>query len=117
MELDQLFKLLDAGFTKEDILKLTETKASEEPAQTPPSEPETEPEKGQNDPADLPGKTEDTDKIRELQNNVNTLQASLDKLTNAIVMKNLNQTTAETTQEQSLSDILAKVIAPPKKEK
>lgn len=117
MELDQVFKLIEAGFTKEDIFAFTETKTPEEPAQTTPSDTEKEPEKGKNDTADLPGKTEDTDKIRELQNNVNTLQASLDKLTNAIITKNLNQTTAETMQEQSISDILAKVIAPPRKDK
>ena len=117
MELEQVFKLIDAGFTKKDILELTETKTPEEPAQTTASDTEKEPEKGQNDPADLPGKSEDTEKLRELQNNVNTLQASLDKLTNAIISKNLNQTTAETMQEQTISDILAKVIAPPRKDK
>ena len=33
MEIDKVFKLIDAGFTKDEILKLTEEPAAEEPAQ------------------------------------------------------------------------------------
>ena len=100
MELDQIFKLIDAGYTKEDIQKL------EAPAADP--EPEKEPEApaAKEEPAPVPAAA---------SNNEQVLQA-LNRLTEAIMKKNLNVTTAETTQ-QDPKDILAKVIAPPKKEK
>lgn len=113
MELETIITLLNAGYTKEEIAALSANPA-EKPAQT--SQADTEQEKEPEKEPDQP-KTEDTDKLRELQANVNNLQAALDKLTNAIVQKNINMTTAETMQQESISDILAKVIAPPKKEK
>ena len=101
MELEKVFKLIDAGYTKEEIQAF-----EAQPATDP--EPEKEPEapEAKEEPAPVPAAASNNDQV---------LQA-LNRLTDAIMKKNLNVTTAETTQ-QDPKDILAKVIAPPKKEK
>ena len=106
MELDQIFKLIEAGYTKEDIQKLEAPAADPEPDKEP-EEPEAkEAPAAKEEPAPVPAAASGNDQV---------LQA-LNRLTDAIMKKNLNVTTAETTQ-QDPKDILAKVIAPPKKEK
>lgn len=105
MELDNIITLIKAGYTKEDIEKM------EAPAADPdPEEKDTDPAPAE-DPAPAvtspAAKPENTDQIL----------AALNNLTNAIMKKNLNVTTAESASPQTTQDILAKVIAPPKKEK
>ena len=106
MELDQIFKLIDAGYTKEDIQKLEAPAADPEPEKEPESPEAKEAPAAKEEPAPVPAAASGNDQV---------LQA-LNRLTEAIMKKNLNVTTAETTQ-QDPKDILAKVIAPPKKEK
>ena len=105
MELDQIFKLIDAGYTKEDIQKLEAPAADPEPEKEPESPEAKEAPAAKEEPAPVPAAASNNDQV---------LQA-LNRLTDAIMKKNLNVTTAETTQ-QDPKDILAKVIAPPKKE-
>ena len=105
MELDQIFKLIDAGYTKEDIQKLEAPAADPEPEKEPESPEAKEAPAAKEEPAPVPAAASGNDQV---------LQA-LNRLTEAIMKKNLNVTTAETTQ-QDPKDILAKVIAPPKKE-
>ena len=106
MELDQIFKLIEAGYTKEDIQKLEAPAADPEPEKEPEAPEAKEAPAAKEEPAPVPAAA---------SNNEQVLQA-LNRLTEAIMKKNLNVTTAETTQ-QDPKDILAKVIAPPKKEK
>ena len=100
MELDKILKLIGAGYSKEDIEKFEEaanpdTEAAEAPAAEAKQETQTTAPAAQND----------------------EILSAINKLTQAIITKNLNGTTAETTAEQTTTDILAKVIAPPKKGK
>ena len=106
MELDQIFKLIEAGYTKEDIQKLEAPAADPEPEKEPEAPEAKEAPAAKEEPAPVPAAASNNDQV---------LQA-LNRLTEAIMKKNLNVTTAETTQ-QDPKDILAKVIAPPKKEK
>lgn len=106
MELDKIFKLIEAGYTKEDIQKLEAPAADPEPEKEPEAPEAKEAPAAKEEPAPVPAAASGNDQV---------LQA-LNRLTEAIMKKNLNVTTAETTQ-QDPKDILAKVIAPPKKEK
>ena len=106
MELDQIFKLIEAGYTKEDIQKLEAPAADPEPEKEPEAPEAKEAPAAKEEPAPVPAAASNNDQV---------LQA-LNRLTETIMKKNLNVTTAETTQ-QDPKDILAKVIAPPKKEK
>lgn len=106
MELEKVFKLIDAGYTKEDIQKLEAPAADPEPEKEPEAPEAKEAPAAKEEPAPVPAAASGNDQV---------LQA-LNRLTDAIMKKNLNVTTAETTQ-QDPKDILAKVIAPPKKEK
>lgn len=102
MELEKIFKLIDAGYTKEEI-QAFESHAPEAPAADP--EPEPEAPAADPEPAPAPARQEQ-----------DQILAALNRLTDAIMKKNLNVTTAESTKPDT-ADILAKVIAPPKKEK
>lgn len=106
MELEKVFKLIDAGYTKEEIQALEKPAADPEPEQEPETPAAKEAPAAKEEPAPVPAAASSNDQV---------LQA-LNRLTDAIMKKNLNVTTAETTQ-QDPKDILAKVIAPPKKEK
>ena len=100
MELEKIFKLIEAGYTKEDIQAL-ESPAPEAPAADP--EPEPEVPAADTEPAPAPARQEQ-----------DQILAALNRLTDAVMKKNLNVTTAESTKPDT-ADILAKVIAPPKK--
>ena len=101
MELEKVFKLIDAGYTKEEI------QAFEAPADPDPEVKEAPEAKETPEPAPEP---------KPQPNEKDQILAALERLTNAVMQKNLNVTTASTTK-QDPGDILAKVIAPPKKEK
>ena len=105
MELEQIVKLIDAGYTKEDI------QAFEKPADP---EPEKEPEAPE--AKEAPAAKEEPAPVPAATNNDQILQA-LNRLTDAIMKKNLNVTTAQSSSPQTTQDILAKVITPPRKEK
>ncbi len=107
MELENIIKLLDAGYTKDEISALMNPAAPAEEPAAPAEEPAPEPAQAADpEPAPAP-QPAGNDQILE----------ALNKLTNAIITKNLNATTAETAKEQTTTDILAKIIAPPRKEK
>lgn len=107
MELENIIKLLDAGYTKDEINALMN-----------PASPAEEPAEPAEDPAPEPSQAADPEPAPAPQpaGNDQILDA-LNKLTSAIITKNLNTTTAETAKEQTTTDILAKIIAPPRKEK
>ena len=102
MELENIIKLIDAGYTKDDINSLLNPSESAEADQDQtPASTQAEPEQ----PAQSPAGNQDQ------------ILEAINKLTSAIMSKNLNTTTAETLKEQTAQDILAKVIAPPKPNK
>ena len=108
MELDKVFKLIDAGYTKEEI-QAFEAQPAEDPEET-----KTDPEA--KEAKEAPQKEEDVKPAPAPASSNDQILQALNRLTDAIMKKNLNVTTTETTQKDP-ADILAKVIAPPKKEK
>lgn len=105
MTFDQLMKLLDAGFTKAEIMALngTPTPAPQpepepEPAPAPQPEPEPQPE-----PAPAP------------QNDQAAILAKLEELNQTIIRSNINNSRQPDTE--SVDDILATIIRPTFKNK
>lgn len=106
MKLDERLALINAGYTREEIEAFESEEAEPTPApEQPAPEPEQKPEPEA--PAPAPAAPAAQDPILE----------AINKLTSAVMAKNLNTTTAETLTAQTTQDILAKVIAPPKPQK
>lgn len=103
MNTENILKLVDAGFTKEDILALAGTaqpKEAEPPKDEPASqpEPETEPEKpAQPDPNET---------------RYNELLSAMQKLTGAIQAGNILNSSNREDPQLSAEDILAEVVNP-----
>lgn len=105
MTFEQLMKLLDAGFTKAEIMALNGTQEpapqpepEPEPAPAPQPEPEPEPE-----PAPAP------------QNDQAAILAKLEELNQTIIRSNINNSRQPETE--SVDDILATIIRPTFKNK
>lgn len=104
MTLDERLTLIRAGYTKEEI------QAMEQPAADPaPEQPAADPAPEQQaaDPApeqQTPAPAQDP------------ILAALDRLTNTIISRNINQTVTQPA-ERTPEDALAEIIAPPNKKK
>ena len=111
MTVDQVFQLLDNGFSRDDIMKLTETDVvtDAQPEQTEPEQPqETEPEQK---PVTPPEEQEQTGK------RLDSIEQSISKLVNAIQLQNLRNdsfgSSGETLEEKT-DKIMASIIRPEK---
>lgn len=106
MTKEEVLKLIDAGFTKEDILQMDEVESAT-------------PEQEEQDPAgDAPDEhpapqTEQPQTAESPQQDA--ILAALNRLTNIIVQHNINDTVAESLNGRKPEDILAEIIAPPKR--
>lgn len=101
MTFEQLIKLLDAGFTKDEIMALNGT-----PAPAPQPEPEPDPEPApQPEPAPAPAP----------QNDQAAILAKLEELNQTIIRSNINNSRQPETE--SVDDILATIIRPTFKNK
>lgn len=103
MTFDQLMKLLDAGFTKDEIMALNGT---QEPAPQPEPEPEPAPApqpEPQPEPAPAP------------QNDQAAILAKLEELNQTIIRSNINN--SRQPEQESVDDILATIIRPTFKNK
>lgn len=107
MELDQIFKLIDAGYTKEDIQQMTAAKPApeEKPAEAPaPEDKPAEPAKEEK-PAE-PFDTEPfTKALDEMSAAMNQLNVKLQKMA-------LSMYEAPGQPEKTVSEIIAKIIDP-----
>ena len=110
MEINDIFKLIDAGFTKEEILKLASMKVTINAGDTKPAEPTPAPAEDTPAPAEptpapaepTPAPAEDTrldDVIKGLQKVTETMQKT--------ALQNTRQP-----EPESVDDILAKIINP-----
>lgn len=114
MELNEIFKLIDAGYTKADIEALstaqTPAPADPEPAPAPAPEPTPTPEQPKDQtPQVLPGDAGD-DRYK-------TLEAKLNQLIGMQQGKNINADIGASDQvTRTPTDILGSVIAPPRKD-
>lgn len=113
MTVDQVFQLLDKGFTRDDIMKLTEANVvtDAQPEQTEPEPQETQPEPEQK-PVTQPEEQEQTGK------RLDSIEQSISKLVNAIQLQNLRNdsfgSSGETLEEKT-DKIMASIIRPEKK--
>lgn len=112
MTVEQVFQLLDKGFTRDDIMKLTETDVvtDAQPEQTEPEQPqETEPEQK---PVTQPEEQDQTGQ------RLDSIEQSISKLVNAIQLQNLRNdsfgSSGETLEEKT-DKIMASIIRPEKK--
>lgn len=101
MNIDSILKLVEAGFSKEEITAMTQTaQAQEEPAQ---EEPKTEPVREE------PVKEEPAHDKR-----YEELLSAMNRLTGAIQAGNILNSNNKEVKEPSAEDILAEVLSPSK---
>lgn len=101
MNIDSILKLVEAGFSKEEITAMTQTaQAQEEPAQ---EEPKTEPVREE------PVKEEPAQDKR-----YDELLSAMNRLTGAIQAGNILNSNNKEVKEPSAEDILAEVLSPSK---
>lgn len=115
MNLNELLELVRAGYTKADIEALTTPAEPAAPADPAPAEPEpAEPAK----PADTAAPRTDPAKLEDAaQSNYERLEALLNKYINTQQAANINSGTIQGNTQRTTEQILAEVIAPPRKEK
>ena len=108
MELEKIFKLVDAGFTKEEIIKLSG--AGSEPAK---EEPKEEPKK--EEPKEEPKKEEPAaDPTHDM---LKLIADKFDELKTTIQQDNINKTNNKMVGEKTPEELFAEVINPPRKKK
>ena len=101
MNIESILKLVEAGFSKEEITAMTQpAQAQEEPKQ---DEPKTEPVKEE------PAKEEPTQDKR-----YEELLSAMNRLTGAIQAGNILNSNNKEVKEPSAEDILAEVLSPSK---
>lgn len=121
MTVDQVFQLLEKGFTRDDIMKLESVKAEgiqeskktqeepkkEEPKKDPKEEPKEEPKK-EEPKQDPPEKTETEKRLDSIESNI----ASLVKAIQQQNLKNDHFDTPVDTLEEQTDKIMASIIRP-----
>lgn len=104
MKVDEILKLIDAGYTKADIDAMTAEPAHTAEPETEPAEPDVEPEKAPA-PAAEPAQPQPAGQDQILE--------ALNRLTNTIIKSNINNTVIQPA-ERTPEDALAEIISPPK---
>jgi hypothetical protein len=104
MNMTELLKLVDAGFTKQEILQLAG--AAQDPKEEPKSEPAPQPEPApaQQEPQQTPQPAYD----------MSALLAKMDEMTKAVQASNI--AADRQPKQETADDILAAIIRPPRKE-
>lgn len=117
MKTEDILKLIDAGFTKDEILKL-ETKPEPEKSEPEKSEPEkSEPEKSKPEKSE-PEKSEPEKKEPEQPDTLKFIAEQFEKMTKAIQESNIiNSDTKLKNDNKSAEQTLADIIAPPERKR
>jgi hypothetical protein len=104
MNMTELLKLVDAGFTKQEILQLAG--AAQDPKEEPESEPAPQPEPApaQQEPQPTPQPAYD----------MSALLAKMEEMTKAVQASNI--AADRQPKQETADDILAAIIRPPRKE-
>ena len=112
MELEKIFKLVDAGFTKEEIIKLSG--AGSEPAK---EEPKEEPKK--EEPKEEPKKEEPKKEPAEdpTHDMLKLIADKFDELKSSIQQNNINNSNNKMVGEKTPEELFAEIINPPRKKK
>ena len=109
MKVTEIIKLLDAGYSKEEIEAFEKAEAPEEAA--PVDIPEPEPEKKEKE-ADVANQTQ-TDPV---QDQIAKLTAAMERMSGMIISQNINRTVTDGAPDRTVEDMLAEVINPPRKD-
>lgn len=110
MKVNDILKLLDAGYTREEIQQMEQAEAPEEAA---PDVDIQEPEKEE--------KKEEADAANQaqpdpVQDQIAKLTAAMERMSGMIISQNINRTVTEGASGRTVEDVLAEVINPPRKE-
>ena len=123
MTVDQVFQLLEKGFTRDDIMKLESVKAEgiQEPKEEPKEEPKKE-EPKKEEPKEEPKKEEpkeepkkDTPEKTETEKRLDSIESNIASLVKAIQQQNLKNDHFDTpvdTLEEQTDKIMASIIRP-----
>ena len=103
MNMTELLKLVDAGFTKQEILQLAG--AAQDPKEEPKSKPAPQP-----DPKPVPQQKP----APQPQYDMSALLAKMDEMTKAVQASNI--AADRQPKQETADDILAAIIRPPRKE-
>lgn len=123
MTVDQVFQLLEKGFTRDDIMKLESVKAEgiQEPKEDPKEEPkEEEPKEDpkKEEPKEEPKKEEpkkDPPEKTETEKRLDSIESNIASLVKAIQQQNLKNDHFDTpvdTLEEQTDKIMASIIRP-----
>lgn len=107
MTVEDILKLGAMGYTKEEIEAMNNTK--EEPEREPEQEPEKEQEKA-------PEKTQEPEQRPDpTQDMLKFIAGEFEKLNRSIQEANINGSDIQQPKEQTAEEVLADIIAPPRK--
>lgn len=120
MTVNQVFQLLDKGFTRDDIMTLSETETEvvtdAHPEQTEPEQTEPVPQETPTEPEQKP--VTQPDEKDQTGQRLDSIEQSISKLVNAIQLQNLRNdsfgSSGETLEEKT-DKIMASIIRPEKK--
>lgn len=102
MNLDQLFKLIDAGFTKDDIMQFVQKPSSDQGGSDPdPAQEVVEPAKTEPEPEP---EESATDKL------LQGITGQLKNLTEAMQLQNIRNATGAGTKPETVEDIFQKMF-------
>ena len=106
MNIETIIKLLDAGYTKDEIMNMTSVSQDPEPEKKEPEK--KEPEKKEPEKQE-PEKTEKNDDMLKL------LVSKFEELTSAIQDSNIKSSNNKTPEQTAPEELLANIVKPTKK--
>jgi len=121
MKVNEIIKLLAAGYSKEEIEAFEKAEAPEEAAPVDIPEPEKEAA-----PVDIPEPEKEEKKDEAVaadqaqpdpvQDQIAKLTAAMERMSGMIISQNINRTVTDGAPGRTVEDMLAEVINPPRKE-
>lgn len=118
MKVEQVFQLLEKGFTRDDIMKLTETTdgtETENAKQAPQEQPEPQEQQEQQEPHEQKESQEQPEEQDQTGQRLDSIEQSIQKLVKAIQLQNLKTDSfgkAGETLEEQTDKIMASIIRP-----
>lgn len=109
MTINDIIKLVDAGFTKEEIAALTV------PAEAAPEEAPEAPEEAVKEDIPAPAPVKQMP-ANQPEDKMDQLIKAMEEMSNRIISSNINRTVTDGAPGRTVEDMLAEVINPPRKE-
>ena len=114
MKVTEIIKLLDAGYSKEEIEAFEKAEAPEEAA--PVDIPEPEPDAGKSTEEMQESGAANHTQTDPVQDQIAKLTAAMERMSGMIISQNINRTVTDGAPGRTVEDMLAEVINPPRKE-